>query len=274
MKGIIGAIVGDIVGSMHESFNTGGTKPKEGFKLITNISGATDDSICTCAVAKWLLTNPESQDCLIDCLHELCLEGKQGGFGGMFYKWLKTHSREPFNSWGNGSAMRVSPVGWYAKTLDECLDFAKRSAEVTHNHPEGIKGAQAIATAIFLTRNGYNKEYIRKYIEDVFHYDLHTYSIAEQTPNYHFYVDCMNSVPQSIQCWLESNTYEETIRKVIMMGGDTDTMAAIAGSIAAATPGMEVPDDLITLVLTKARWPENGNEMIDIINEFHKRFES
>jgi ADP-ribosylglycohydrolase len=146
------------------------------------------------------------------------------------------------------------------------------SAEVTHNHPEGIKGAQAVAAAIFLTRLGFNKAYIKDYIENTFGYDLSSRTIEEQTPTYRFYVSCQRSVPQSIQCWLESSTYEETIRKAVYMGGDTDTMAAIAGSIAAATPGMEVPDKMV-MAAVNARWPENGNEMIDIINEFHSKYE-
>ena len=272
MKGIIGAIVGDIVGSMHESFNAGPVKPAPDFELFTNISSVTDDSICTVAVAKWLLTDASSKDELINSLHEICLEGRQGGFGGSFTKWLQTHSREPYYSWGNGSAMRVSPVGWYAKTLDECLDLAATSAEVTHNHPEGIKGAQATAVAIFLTRHGFSKAYIRDYIENTFGYDLSSRTIAEQTLDYRFYVSCQRSVPQSIQCWLESSTYEETIRKAVCMGGDTDTMAAIAGSIAAATPGMEVPDEMV-LAAVHCRWPENGQQMVDIINKFHDRYE-
>lgn len=272
MKGIIGAIVGDVVGSLHESFNAGPEKPKKDFELFTEVSGVTDDSICTVAVAKWLLIDASSKDVLIDSLHNICLGGKQGGFGNSFYNWLQTKSREPYNSYGNGSAMRVSPVGWYAKTLEECLELAKRSAEVTHNHPEGIKGAQAVASAIFLTRHGFSKAYIKDYIEHTFDYDLSSRTIAEQTPEYRFYISCQKSVPQSIQCWLESSTYEETIRKAVCMGGDTDTMAAIAGSIAAATPGMEVPDEMVERVV-ECRWPENGNEMIDIINEFHDKFE-
>ena len=272
MKGIIGAIIGDIAGSLHESFNAGPKKPEKDFQLFTHLSGPTDDSICTVAVAKWLLDDPSSKDVLIDSLHEVCLEGKQGGFGGGFYKWLTSHSREPYNSWGNGSAMRVSPVGWYANSLEECLDLAKKSAEVTHSHPEGIKGAQAVASAIFLTRHGFNKAYIKDYIENTFGYDLSSKTVDEQTPDYKFDVSCQGSVPQSIQCWLESSTYEETIRKAVCMGGDTDTMAAIAGSIAAATPGMEVPDDMVIQAM-ETRWPENGNEMIDIINGFHDKFE-
>ena len=272
MKGIIGAIVGDVVGSLHESFNAGPEKPKKDFTLFTKASEVTDDSICTVAVANWLLKDASSKDVLIDSFHEICLEGKQGGFGGSFLKWLKEHSREPYNSYGNGSAMRVSPVGWYAKSLQECLDLAKMSAEVTHNHPEGIKGAQTVAAAIFLTRLGFNKAYIKDYIENTFGYDLSSRTIDEQTPTYRFYVSCQRSVPQSIQCWLESSTYEETVRKAVCMGGDTDTMAAIAGSIAAATPGMEVPDEMV-MKAVNARWPENGNEMIDIINEFHSKYE-
>lgn len=271
MKGIIGAVVGDIAGSLLESFNSNGKKVDPDFEFIRPESVPTDDTVCTCAVANWLMKDPDSKDVLIDSLHEYCLEGRGGGFGGMFAEWLKKKKRTPYNSFGNGSAMRVSPVGWFANDINECMKYAKISAEVTHNHPEGIIGAQAVACAVFLTRNGYDKEYIREFIEKTFNYDLHSMTIEEQMPTYHFYVNCAWSVPQSIQCWLESSTYEETVRKAILMNGDTDTMGAIAGSIAASTPGMEVPDEIINKALNVC-WPENAVQLIDTINEFNERF--
>lgn len=270
MYGIIGAVIGDIAGSLHESFNNP-TKPKEGFKLITSASCATDDTMCTAAIANWLLTDPSNKDCLIDSLHEFCLHG-HGGFGGMFSRWLKTGSREPYGSFGNGAAMRVSPVGWFGDSPEEVAALAEDSALVTHNHPDAIKSAQAVALAIYLARTGKSKEYIREHLEQFTGYDLHSKSVEELSKYYRFDCTAKGSVPHSIQCWLESDTYEETIRKAIMMGGDTDTMACIAGSIAAATPGMEVDYTLVDQAINIASWPENGNRIIDTINKFNERF--
>lgn len=271
MYGIIGAVIGDIAGSLHESFNSK-VKPQPGFELITSASCATDDTMCTAAIAHWLLTDPSNKDCLIDSLHHFCLNGKGGGFGGMFLRWLKYNKREPYSSFGNGAAMRVSPVGWFGNSPEEVAALAEDSAAVTHNHSDAIKSAQAVALAIYLARTGESKEYIRNHLEKFTGYDLHSKTVEKLSEYYRFDCTARGSVPQSIQCWLESDTYEETIRKAIMMGGDTDTMACIAGSIAAATPGMPVDYTLVDKAINIASWPENGNEIIDTINKFNERF--
>lgn len=273
MNGIIGAVIGDIVGSLHESFNAGPIKPKYNFKLFTKASCMTDDSICTTAVAKWLLEDKlHTHEYLVKCLHEITMNGKGGGYGGMFYRWLQSNGKEPFNSFGNVSAMRVSPVAWFAKDINECLNLAKISAEVTHNHPEGIKGAQATAAAIFFNRIGKNKEFIKDYIEHTFEYNL-SRKLEDIRPTYKFEVSCQKSVPESIICWLESKDYEDCIRKAVWMGGDTDTMAAIAGSICAANKETPVPDEMIEQAFDIAQFPENDEVILKVLDEFHSRFE-
>ena len=198
----------------------------------------------TMANAKWL-TNylDHTPKELINTMHQFGYDYAHRGYGGRFRRWLINWDTEPYNSCGNGSAMRVSPVGFYAKTLEEALALAKISAEVTHNHPEGIKGAQATAAAIFMARQGATKTDIRDYVENTFQYDLHR-TVDEMRPSYRFTEICQTSVPESIICYLESDTWEETVRKAVSMGGDADTMACIAGGIAAATSGMEVPKDI------------------------------
>ncbi len=239
-KGILGAIAGDIIGSAYEFHPT---KHME-FPLFLPQTTFTDDTVMTMAVAKWLCDDPDhTPKRLVKTMHLIGNDFPNRGYGGRFLHWLYNEDTEPYNSFGNGSAMRVSPVGFYAKTLDEAIDLAKVSAEVTHNHPEGIKGAQATATAIFMARQGVSKTEIRDYVEQTFQYDLHR-TIDEMRPRYGFTEICQTSVPESIICYLESNTWEETIRKAISMGGDADTMACIAGGIAAATPDMEVPADI------------------------------
>ena len=171
----------------------------------------------------------------------------------------------PYNSWGNGSAMRVSPVGWAFDTLEETLEAAKQSAEVTHNHPEGIKGAQATAACIFLARTGKSKEEIRNYVEQTFGYDLHR-TCDEIRPNYQFEVSCQKSVPESIIAFLESSDYESAIRLAVSMGGDADTMGAIAGGIAEAFYG-GVPEHIKAEVIN--RLPD---EFVQVMKRFYSRF--
>lgn len=239
-KGILGAIAGDIIGSAYEFHPT---KHME-FPLFLPQTTFTDDTVMTMAVAYWLTKDTQHRnETLVTEMHNFGKWYPERGYGGRFHQWLTNRWTKPYNSFGNGSAMRVSPVGFYAKTLDEALSLAKISAEVTHNHPEGIKGAQATAAAIFMARQGASKTEIRDYVEQTFQYDLHR-TVDEMRPKYGFTEICQTSVPESIICYLESNTWEETIRKAISMGGDADTMACIAGGIAAATPGMDVPVDI------------------------------
>ena len=226
---MLGAIVGDIIGSRFE-----GRKPDSlDFELFTEESCFSDDTVLTLAVAKWLLDDPNhTHGGIIKSLRTVGWHHLGAGYGQMFYCWLRGSNPQPYGAWSNGSAMRVSPVGLYAETLDEALELAKISAEVTHNHPEGIKGAQAIAACVFLCKNGYSKEYIREYVETTFRYNLHRI-IEDIRPMYKMDVSCAGSVPEAIIAFLEGNSFEEVIRLAISIGGDTDTIAAMAGSIAA-----------------------------------------
>lgn len=231
---MLGAIVGDIVGSVYEFHNT----KDYGFHMITSHSRFTDDTVMTLAVAKWLTGDKAHKgSCLIECMQELGRKYPNAEYGGTFRRWLYSNTPKPYNSWGNGAAMRVSPVGYLAHSLDEALKLAKISAEVTHNHPEGIKGAQAIASAIYLVRQGKAKKDIQQYVSDTFDYDLDL-TIYLIRPAYTFDVSCMGSVPEAIIAFLDGNDFEDTIRKAVSIGGDSDTIGAMAGSIAQALYGI------------------------------------
>jgi ADP-ribosylglycohydrolase len=225
---MIGAIVGDIIGSVHEGSRT---KTKD-FPLFVADSCFTDDTVLTLAVADHLVHGGN----YIDLYHDYFHAYPRAGYGGPFIRWCTYRGREPYNSWGNGSAICVSPVAYACHSLDDVLEEAKRSAEVTHNHEHGIRGAQATAAAIFLARTGSTKEQIRRFTEDTFGYFLDE-TLAELRPTYHFDVSCQGSVPQSIIAFLESTDYEDAVRNAISLGGDADTMACIAGSIAEAFYG-------------------------------------
>jgi len=231
---MIGAIAGDIIGSVHEG---AGTKTKD-FPLFDQYCRFTDDTVLTLAVATGLLKGTD----YIDTFYEFFHDYPQAGYGGSFIEWAVRKSREPYNSWGNGSAMRVSPVGFAFDSLDEVMAQARMTAEVTHSHPEGIRGAQATAVAILLARMGYEKSDIRKHLEREFEYNLSD-RLDDIRSNYEFDVSCQGSVPQSIIAFLESNDYEDAIRNAISLGGDADTMACIAGGIAEAYYG-GVPDHI------------------------------
>ncbi|HUV13791.1 MAG TPA: ADP-ribosylglycohydrolase family protein [Acidobacteriota bacterium] len=231
---MIGAIVGDIVGSAHEFL-----APKHtAFPLFDEKSTFTDDTVLSVAVADCILSGAS----YVDKLHEYTRAHPLRGYGLRFTEWVQTASREPYNSWGNGSAMRVSPVGFAFDTLEDTLDEAKRSAEVTHNHPEEIKGAQATATAIFLARQGESKKQIRKAVTKKFDYDL-SRTVEEIRPNYSFNESCQETVPESIVAFLDSTDYEDAIRLAISLGGDADTLACITGGIAHAFYG-GVPSEI------------------------------
>ena len=226
---MLGALVGDIVGSVYEFHNVKHTD----FELFTPWTNFTDDSVMTLAVAKWLMEDESrSMQGLAYYMQELGKKYPNAGYGGNFSAWLYQEHPQPYNSWGNGSGMRVSPVGLYARTLDEALALAAVTAAVTHNHPEGVKGAQAIAASMFLCREGKSKEEIRDYVERVFDYDLHR-KIEDIHPSYSFDVSCQGSVPEAIIAFLEGNDFEEVIRLAVSIGGDSDTIACMAGAIAA-----------------------------------------
>lgn len=269
MIGIIGAIIGDIVGSSYEFGATKGDKISYDFEIITKNMRPTDDSVCTIAVADWLMHTNRSKDELIDKLHYWCNKYNYG-FAGMFRKWVETKSREPYNSFGNGSAMRVSPVAWVAKTEEECLELAKISAEVTHNHMFGISGAQCIALAIFYNRQGLTKDEIIQRLNRRFGFILtHTYDEYYKIHKF----NCINqvSVPACIATWYASNSYEDCVRKAVALSGDTDTEACIAGSICNANPDTQIKDNFLMNILEHTNFL--SDEMIDIINEFHEKYE-
>ena len=243
MKGIIGAIAGDVIGSAYE-FNP--TRDHD-FELFTPESTFTDDTVLTMANARWLLEDEQhTHERLVEIMLDLCWKYADRGYGGRFARWIHDADPQPYNSFGNGSAMRVSPIGYYAQTLDECLELAKISAEVTHNHPEGIKGAQATAAAIFLARKGKTKREIRKYVEDTFHYDL-SRTLDEIRPTFTFDETCQHTVPEAITCFLEGKDYEDVVRLSVALAGDADTIAAIAGSISSAVD--EVPSEITQPVI-------------------------
>ena len=247
---MLGAIIGDIVGSIYEFDNI---KTKD-FNLFTNEMFFTDDTVMTIAIADAIINGAKPENFILSMK-------KWGGdyidksYGHSFRRWLKSENSEPYNSWGNGSAMRVSPCGWIAKLnipFEEGLklteDLAKKSAEVTHNHPEGIKGAQATASSIFFMRHGKSKnaieEYknkLKDYIQNKYKYDLN-FTLNEIRPSYDFNESCQETVPQAIVSFLESENFEDAIRNAISIGGDSDTLAAITGSIAEAAYG--IPEDI------------------------------
>lgn len=226
-----GAIIGDIVGSIYE-FNNVKTKD---FEFITERNHYTDDTVMTVAVASAMIKAHENKGFFADIVgKELRDFGRRypdAGYGGMFRKWLEAESPEPYNSFGNGSAMRVSALGVYAPIHQEAGGLAEQSAKPTHNHPEGVKGAVATAKAVFWAKSGKSKEEIRELMERVYGYDL-SFSLDDIRDNYSFDVTCQGSVPQAIVAFLESTSYEDAIRNAVSIGGDSDTLAAITGGIA------------------------------------------
>jgi ADP-ribosylglycohydrolase len=254
---MFGAIVGDIAGSTFEARNC----RFEGCEIFATGSRFTDDSVLTLATAHHFLTGESYSD-----LYQIY--GRRyplAGYGASFRTWMLSSNPKPYNSWGNGSAMRVSPVGWVAESLDWALEESKRSAEVTHDHPEGIKGAQSVSAAIFLARTGATKDTIREFISRKFGYDLNR-TIDEIRPTYIFEVSCQHSVPEAIIAFLESDGFESAIRKAISLGGDSDTIACIAGSIAHAFYG-SIPDWMIGYCRQKL-----DSLQIDLIDDFWARF--
>ena len=242
---MIGAIIGDIAGSRFEWHNI---KTKE-FTLFTPHCRPTDDSVMTLAVAQAILDSGGDPDALsqnaVRCMQALGRRYPRAGYGGRFAKWLCAENPQPYHSYGNGSAMRVSPCGFAAKTLDEAIAMADAVTEVTHNHPEGMKGAEATAAAIFLARSGKRMAEIRAYIEE--HYYPLGFTLDEIRPGYTFDVTCQGSVPQALEAFFESESFEDAIRSAVSIGGDSDTIAAITGGVAEAYYG--VPQELRDMAL-------------------------
>jgi ADP-ribosylglycohydrolase len=229
---MLGAIIGDVIGSVYEVIPV---KYKD-FKLFHEGSGFTDDTVLTVAVADHLMSGAD----LVGLFHDYYAKYPRVGYGKTFAAWAKVKDRDPYDSWGNGSAMRVSPVAWRYDSLEEVLAGAAASAAVTHNHPEGIAAAKAVAGAIFLARTGASKAAIRDFASGIAKYDL-SRTIADIRPAYKFEVYAVYSVPEAIISFLESDSVEDAIRTAISLGGDADTQACIAGAIAEAYYG-GVPD--------------------------------
>jgi ADP-ribosyl-[dinitrogen reductase] hydrolase len=254
---MLGAIAGDIIGSVYEAHPIKYT----GFPLFSHYASFTDDTVLTVASAYSILEN-------VDYANAFKTFGQKyphAGYGASFYQWIFSPYSGPYNSWGNGSAMRVSPVGFAFDSIDDVLREAERSAAVTHNHPEGIKGAQATALAVFFARKGESKEYINREISSRFAYNL-SRTLDEIRPAYSFDVSCPGSVPESIIAFLESRDFEDAIRKAVSLGGDSDTMACIAGGIAQAFY-KEIPEIIIKNV--REQLPE---EFLVIIDRFNTRY--
>ncbi|MBO6203676.1 MAG: ADP-ribosylglycohydrolase family protein, partial [Selenomonas sp.] len=231
-----GAILGDIIGSPYE-FDRG-AKIKA-FPLFIEKSRFTDDTVITVAVADALLyagkDAGEDKICaaVVSSMQHWGRKYPKAGYGGKFREWLKEKEPKPYGSFGNGSAMRVSPAGWLYDSIERTRKVARWTAEVTHNHPEGIKGAESVASAIYLARTGASKNAVKKYIEDEFGYNL-SRTLKEIRPAYHMDVTCQGSVPEAIIAFLESTDFEDAVRNAVSISGDTDTTACIAGSIAEA----------------------------------------
>ena len=236
---MLGAILGDMVGSPYE-FDRNNHKSKD-FPLLSEKSHFTDDTVMTVAVARGLMAGQgDAPKTFAEVQHEMRRLGKaypNAGYGGMFGRWLRAEHPQPYGSFGNGSAMRVAAAGWLFDTLDKTLEMAKVTAEVTHNHPEGIKGAQATAAVIFLARTGHSKPGIKQYVEQTFGYDLNR-TCDEIRPTYHHVETCQKTVPEAIIAFLESVSFEDALRNAVSLGGDSDTLACITGGIAEAFYGM------------------------------------
>ena len=274
---MLGAIIGDTVGSHYEFNNT----KDYNFEMFARPSSYTDDSVMTMAVAHWLLSDPQqSYQGLEDAMVEFGekFPCPMGDYGGLFYQWLfapegewrdcgtpyeSLTGRRPYGSWGNGSAMRVSAVGWFFGSLEKTLEVAGKSAAITHNHPEGIKGAQATAVAIYLARTGKTKEEIREYISSQFGYDLQK-SWEYWHPIYRWESSCQGTVPQAIIAFLDSDSFEDAIRKAVSLGGDSDTLACITGGISEAYY-KEIPAYMVER--TTEQFPEVFNKLLSALRE-------
>lgn len=261
---MLGALIGDIVGSRFEFDDH---KSKQ-FELFSPECDFTDDSVMTLAVAKALTQYDEITDYdefkkyLVKMMHAVGGKYMGCGYGGRFYMWLKYSCIEPYNSYGNGSAMRASPVAWFASSLEECEKLAAATAEVTHNHPEGIKGAVSVASAVYLARTGHTIDEIKEYVSRFYTFD---FTLDEIREAYEFEVSCQKSVPQAFEAFFESTDFEDTIRNAISIGGDSDTIAAIAGSIAHAYYGID--EDTKETALSYL-----DDYLLDIAEKFTEKF--
>ena len=259
---MLGGLIGDVVGSRFEHSN----HKSKIFDLFTFDNCPTDDSVMTLAIAKAVLDAPTKEELglySIRAMQELGREYYYAGFGRKFYNWLFSNDPKPYYSWGNGAAMRISPVAYVADTLTETIELSRIVTEITHNHPEGIKGAESVAVAIWESLHDWSKEEIRDYICS--HYYNIDFTLDEIRPEYSFHVSCQKSVPQAFEAFFESNDFEDSIRNAISIGGDSDTIACITGSIAGAYYG--VPQELVDQVLQYF-----DPELTAIIKQFAKKY--
>lgn len=258
-----GAILGDIVGSRFE-FDRG-DKSRD-FEFFTPECEFTDDTVMTIAVAEALMDaglDADEKTVKAELIKSMKKWGKRypdAGYGGRFSHWVLTDDPKPYGSYGNGSGMRVSAAGWLYDSMERTREVARWTAEVTHNHPEGIKGAESVAAAIFMARNGASKEAIKKYIEDEFGYDL-SRTLDDIRPTYKHVEECMQTMPEAFTCFLEAGSLEDTIRNVMYIGGDTDTLGAIAGAVAEAFWG--ISDGLIAKV-----WQYLDEDLLKVLDRF------
>jgi ADP-ribosylglycohydrolase len=255
---IIGAVIGDVIGSVFEWNNIKTTD----FDLFNPKCDFTDDTVLTIAVADCILNKKD----FAKTIWEFGRKYRGRGYGGSFRNWLQEDNLKPYGSFGNGSAMRASAVGFALNDIETVMEVAKQSAEVTHNHPEGIKGAQATATAIFLARQGKSKQEIKDYISRTFKYNL-DFTLDEIRPTYKFDVTCQGSVPQAIVAFLESSDFESAIRLAISIGGDSDTIASITGGIASAFY-KQIPTEIMDFVVDKL-----PSEYVEIMNKFDEKYD-
>lgn len=265
---MLGAIIGDIIGSRFEFNNTNSTN----FELFTEESSYTDDTICTVAVADAILNGKSYKDSLLEWCRKY--PNPKGAYGGSFAHWIHSADPQPYNSYGNGSAMRVSPIGWAFDNFQQTLLEAHFSAEVSHNHIEGIKGAQCIADLIYHLRTGkVGKDAVKRCVKHSFGYEILPVDYIREINS--FDETCQVTVPQAISCFLEANDFEETIRLAISIGGDSDTIGAIAGSIAeayykipdniAVVAVSKLPDDIFTVLHNFiCSYPEYGNRLLKL----------
>ena len=259
-----GAILGDIIGSPFE-FDRG-DKTKE-FDLFTKGCDFTDDSVMTIAVGEALLavgpqaTVKEIEEAVVTNMQDWGKRYPYAGYGGRFRYWLRERNPKPYGSYGNGSAMRVSAAGGLYDSLERTREVARATANVTHNHPEGIKGAEATASAIYMARNGSSKEEIKEYIEKEFHYNLDR-TLDEIRPGYHMDETCQRTVPEAIIAFLESKDFEDAVRNAVSLGVDTDTLGAITGSIAEAFYGIPA------VLIAECKSRIDKGMMTDVLDEF------
>ncbi len=265
---MIGAILGDMIGSPYE-FDMG-SKTKI-FPLFIEKSEFTDDSVMTVAVAEALMdsmgkSDEEIRQTLVHSMHKWGARYPDAGYGSMFYYWLHSNDPKPYGSFGNGSAMRVSSAGWLFDTLEETRRIARLTAEVTHNHPEGIKGAEATACAIYLARTGRWKGEIRDFVIHEFGYDL-SRTCDEIRPDYYHVESCQKTVPEAITAFLEGTVFEDVIRTAVSLGGDCDTLTCIAGSIAEAFYG--IPDEIVNECRKRL-----SKDMLTVLSRFSAKKQS